>query len=120
MAGAPRGGYRAAMWLCFAVGLLNLWTAVRSARSGHASAGGTALVLFFVCLAAGAWFGWRRAVLIRAAQEQQSRGDAILLLVAELGRHEDTTLERIARQGGPAGEAAAMVIQGRRERGSRK
>jgi len=119
MAGARGGGYRAAMWLCFAVGLLNLWTAVRSARSGRGSAGGTALLLFFVCLAAGAFFGWRRAQLIRGAQETQSRGDAILLLVAELGRHDDATLDRIARQGGPAGEAAAMVIQGRRERGSK-
>ncbi|MEO8030514.1 MAG: hypothetical protein ABI765_06680 [Gemmatimonadota bacterium] len=108
--------YRAGMWLLFALGLLNLWVALQSARSGSKSGGLTALAIFFLCIAAGGWLGLLRARQFRRAREQQSRGDAILLLVTELKRHDEATLDRIARQGGPAGEAAVMVLQGRQEK----
>ena len=116
MAGSRLGGYRAAMWLLFAAGVLNLWSAVRNLRSGNSSSGALGLVIFFGCLAAGAWFGWRRASILAAERDRQSRSDAILLLVAELGKQGDEALERIAKQGGPAGEAAVMVLEGRRGR----
>ncbi len=108
--------YRAGMWLLFALGLLNLWVALQTARSGSKSGGLTALAIFFFCIAAGGWLGLLRARQFRRTREQQSRGDAILLLVTELTRHDEATLDRIARQGGPAGEAALIVLEGRRDK----
>ena len=108
--------YRAGMWLLAVLGLLNLWIALDNARTGSSSSGLTALVIFFVCISAGGWLGLARARQLRLARDHQSRRDAILLLVAELSRHDDNTLAGIARHGGPAGEAAVIVLQGRREK----
>jgi hypothetical protein len=36
------------------------------------------------------------------------------MLAATLGEQDDTALERIKVQGGPAGEAAALILEGRR------
>ena len=40
----------------------------------------------------------------------------IVLLAAELGNKDDETLESITRRGGPAADAAALILKGRRER----
>jgi hypothetical protein len=40
----------------------------------------------------------------------------IVLLAAELGNKDDQTLETIAGRGGPAGDAANLILKGRRER----
>jgi hypothetical protein len=110
-------GYRIGMWLLFLVGLLNLIVSIRGLRSERAAGSGSVgLFIFFLCVGLGGWLGLLGARRISRGRDQQSRTDAILLLVSELGRHDDDTLQRIARQGGPAGEAAVMVLQGRRER----
>jgi hypothetical protein len=110
-------GYRAGMWLLFLVGLVNLIVAIRALSSERAAGSGTVgLIVFFLCVALGGWLGLLGARRIRRARDRQSRTDAILLLVSELGRHDDDTLQRIVQQGGPAAEAAVMVLQGRRER----
>jgi len=110
-------GYRLGMWLLFLIGMVNLVVAVRGVRQGsNGMAGAFALLVFFLCIAGGAWLGLLGGRILRRARDQQSRTDAILLLVSELGRQDDDTLNRIARQGGPAAEAARMVLQGRRER----
>ena len=105
---------RGLMWLCFGVAALNLLGAIGQAHNGAGGAGATALLIFFCSIALAGLFGWMRARRLNVGRDQQSRSDAILLLVAELGRHDDATLDRIARQGGPAGEAAGMVMQGRK------
>ena len=109
-------GYRAGMWLLFLLGMVNLIIAIRGLKRGAASGGILGLGIFFACVGLGGWLGLLGARKVRRSRDQQSRSDAILLLVSELGRHDDDTLNRIARQGGPAGEAALMVLQGRRER----
>jgi hypothetical protein len=105
------------MWLLFMIGMVNLVVAMRGLRrEGGAQAGIAGLLIFFICIAIGGWLGLLGARIMRQARDQQSRTDAILLLVSELGRHDEVTLNRIGRQGGPAGEAALLVLQGRRER----
>jgi hypothetical protein len=49
-------------------------------------------------------------------QEVSSRRSMIVLLAAQLGGKDDATLDSIARRGGPAAEAATLILQGRRER----
>ncbi|HKV75989.1 MAG TPA: hypothetical protein VJN95_15830 [Gemmatimonadales bacterium] len=111
------GGYRLGMWLLFIVGLVNLAVAVRGLLHGANNLGGVfALAVFFVCIGGGAWLGFLGGRALRQARDQESRTDAILLLVSELGRQDDDTLNRIARQGGPAAEAARLVLQGRAEK----
>ena len=109
--------YRTLMWLLAVAGLFSLVIAVDGARSGGAARSGIfALVIFFLCVALGAWLGLQGARILREAQAQQSRQEMIVFLATELGRHDEETLRRIVRQGGPAGEAAGMVLKGRRER----
>lgn len=105
---------RGVMWLCFGLALLSLLGAITGAHNRASGAGASALLIFFCLIALGGVAGWMRARRLGAGRDQQSRSDAILLLVAELNRQNDETLERIARQGGPAGEAAQMVMQGRK------
>lgn len=113
-------GYRIGMWLLFLIGLLNLIASIRGLRSERAAGSGSVgLVIFFLCVGLGGWLGLLGARRVRRGRDQQSRTDAILLLVSELSRHDEDTLHRIVRQGGPAGEAAVMVLQGRREKAPR-
>jgi hypothetical protein len=37
----------------------------------------------------------------------------IVVIAAQLGKQNDATLERVAAKGGPAGEAARMILKGR-------
>jgi len=52
-------------------------------------------------------------------QEQRERegyGAMLVMIAAQLKDQDDTVLERIVAKGGPAGEAAEMVLRGRREK----
>ncbi|MDX2121323.1 MAG: hypothetical protein SF070_09755 [Gemmatimonadota bacterium] len=74
------------------------------------------LFLIFLALMAGVTLlGLKARRQAVADRERESRSAMIILLAAQLGRQPDDTLARIASKGGPAGEAAAMVLAGRRE-----
>ena len=109
--------YRSAMWLlagvaiiAFAVGYAGFRGAVpRLAGIIGLSVGiATAMVAFF--------FGLRAHGRALADQEISSQRTMIVLLTAELGNKDDETLESISRRGGPAGDAARLILEGRRER----
>lgn len=72
-------------------------------------------LFLFVGASLGAlWFGYkahRRAVVDR---ERSSSQAMIVLLAVQLGKLDDETLTRIGGKGGPAGEAARMLLKGRR------
>jgi len=105
------------MWLLVVVGLVNLGIAVRGALGGKAIQSGVlGLVIFFACVTLGAWFGLAGARLVHEEHDRQNRQAMIVLMATELGRHGDDTLSRIARQGGPAGEAAGMLLARRLEK----
>lgn len=46
-------------------------------------------------------------------RERTSRQAMIISIAAQLGKQDQATLERIAGKGGPAGEAARMIMAGR-------
>jgi hypothetical protein len=51
-----------------------------------------------------------------AAREAAARGQMIVMLAAKLRDEDGTKLQEMIRRGGPAGEAAALILQGRAER----
>jgi hypothetical protein len=109
--------YRTFMWVLVVVGLVNLGIALRGALGGRALQSGVlGLVVFFLCIVLAAWFGLAGARLVREERDRQNRQDMIILMATELRRHDDETLRRILRQGGPAGEAAGILLKGRREK----
>ena len=105
------------MWVLVVVGLVNLGIAVRGALGGKAVQSGVlGLVIFFLCMAMGAWFGLAGARLVQEERDRQNRQQMIIMMATELGRHDDETLRRIAGKGGPAGEAAGLLLKGRRDK----
>ena len=104
------------MWLfiVLAAALLILGFAgargIVSHQVGLLSTGG-----FFFALACAILFGYRSR---RVMLEDRERGSATTMLVMMAGMlkdQDDTALERIARAGGPAGEAAALLLERRRK-----
>ena len=109
------------MWLLVVVGLVNLGMAVHEALGGKAAqSGALGLVIFFFCVVTGAWFGLAGARLVREERDHQNRQEMIVLMATALGGHDDDTLRRIAGQGGPAGEAAGLLLRGRREKNGKR
>jgi hypothetical protein len=75
---------------------------------------GPSLLLFLSAGLGAVWLGYkahRRAVMDR---ERTSGQAMIVLLAVQLGKLDDATLTRIGGKGGPAGEAARMLLKGRR------
>jgi peptidoglycan/LPS O-acetylase OafA/YrhL len=77
------------------------------------------LVLFAVILAA-AWSGLRTRQRALADRAKESGTAIFLAISAQLGRQDDATLERIQSKGGPAGEAAKMILSERKNRAARR
>ncbi len=73
------------------------------------------LTLFVSFLALIALLPWWTRRKILARRDAVERGQMLVLLAAELRDEETATLESMVRSGGPAGEAAALILQGRVE-----
>jgi hypothetical protein len=104
------------MWFLILFGLALLMLALAGARGilppvvGLFSLGG-----FFFCLMGAILLGYqsRRAAL---AERSGYAATSMLVMMAGMLKDEtDETLQRIADQGGPAGDAASMILQNRRE-----
>lgn len=104
---------RALMWLLVLLAIAWLVVAVRAARLGETGAMASGFLGATSLLMVAAWIGIQGARLKARQQAAQARHAARVLLLAELGRHDDPTLERIAAASGPAAEAALMILQGR-------
>jgi len=79
--------------------------------------GQAALFAFFAALFGALWFGIAARRQALADREKEMGGLLIVTIAAQLGKQDDPTLERIAARGGPAGDAAAWILEGRRTRG---
>ena len=77
--------------------------------------------LYFVLATAlaAAWCGWKGHRIALEQRERASRSGMIVLLSAQLARQDDVVLETMVKRGGPAAEAAAMVLAGRASRTGR-
>lgn len=74
------------------------------------------LALFVAFLVLIALFAWRTRRHILAQRDEVERGQMTVILAARLRDEDPGTLEEMSRRGGPAGEAAALILQGRAER----
>lgn len=77
---------------------------------------GSATTMFLGLLLAASWTGLRARRQAVADRERDSERAMIIVLAAQLGRQDDEALARMVKQGGPAGDAAAMILAGRRTR----
>lgn len=71
---------------------------------------------FVVCLLLVAVIGWQRHRQMLVDRETAARGQMIVMIAARLKTQDDEALQAMAARGGPAGEAAALVLEGRAER----
>lgn len=110
---SPIRPWRALMWLFVLLALAWLVVAIRAARLGETGVMASGFAGTTVLLFVAAWVGIRGARVKARQQAAQARHAARMILVAELGRHDDATLQRIAASSGPASEAALMILQGR-------
>ena len=107
---------RTVTWVVLLLGLVVLgtsWMAVRGMLPRESL--GSLLTIFFALMTGAALLGAKCRRQAVADRERESRSAMIILIAAQLGRQDDGTLSRIAGKGGPAGEAAAMVLAARRE-----
>jgi hypothetical protein len=74
------------------------------------------LALFLCCLVVIALIGWRTRTDMLALRDEAARGQMIVMLAARLRDEDAGMLEQMSRRGGPAGEAAALILRGRAER----
>lgn len=77
------------------------------------------LGLMLAAMIGAAWSGWRTRQLAIEDREKQSSGAMIIAIAAQLGRQDDATLEQIRAKGGPAAEAARMILTERKARADR-
>jgi len=74
------------------------------------------LAVFVICLAMIVAIGWETRREMLAARESAARGQMIVMLAAKLRDEDAAKLQEMARRGGPAGEAASLILKGRAER----
>ena len=109
--------YRTAMWLLAAAAVIAYGVGVAGIRGAVPRLAGLAgLSLGVAATVVASFFGLRAHRRALIDQEVSSRRSMIVLLAAELGSKDDQTLESIAGRGGPAAEAATLILKGRRER----
>jgi len=113
--------YRFGMWGVVALGLPGLFVAFLGIRGSIplplGIAGGFA---FVVCALLGALVGLQARRQLQLQREKENYSTMLIILASQLKIQDDAVLQRIAGKGGPAGEAAEMVLQGRRETEDRR
>lgn len=103
------------MWLFVIMGLAFLGLGLAGARGvlppeiGLLSLGG-----FFFSLVCAILFGYQSRKVALADRSGDAATSMLVMMAAMLKEENDETLERIAAKGGPAGDAASMILQRRR------
>jgi hypothetical protein len=112
---------RGLIWLVAIAGAIALAVAFAGIKGwvtrplGMVSAG-----LFVICLLLVAVIGWQRHRQTLVDRETAARGQMIVMIAARLKTQDDEALEAMVARGGPAGEAAKLVLEGRAERARRR
>lgn len=103
------------MWLFALLGLAFLGAALAGARRllpptiGLLSLGG-----FFFCLACTILLGYQSRKSTLENRTGYAATSMMIMMASMLKEESDETLERIAEKGGPAGDAASLLLQKRR------
>ena len=109
--------YRIGMWVFLVLGLPLLTLALAGLKRLVAPAvGALGITGFFACILMALLFGLRAR---RATMEDRARTAAsglLIMMAGMLKQQDDATLESIAAKGGPAGDAAALLLQNRQHK----
>src|SRR5262245_6365264 len=73
-----------------------------------------AITGFFACILMALLFGMRSRRLALEERSRSAAGSMLVMMAGMLNQEDDTTLGKIAAKGGPAGEAAAMLLERRK------
>lgn len=117
--GLSRGAreYRQAMWFMVLIGTLGFGLGVGAMRGGvAASLGPLGFAVGVGALLLAAWFGLKVHAQALADREREAGSALTVLLAAQLRDRDEATLLGIVHKGGPAGRAAQLVLEGRKER----
>ena len=121
MSSLPRRAYRFGMWGLVALGLPGLFAAFLGAQRiiplPLGIAGG---FTFLTCALLGALVGLQARRQMQLQRDRETYSTMLIILANQLRIQDEAVLQRIAGKGGPAGEAAEMVLQGRREKEDRR
>lgn len=108
--------YRTLLYLFSFAGLVCFWAAYQGSKGLFSKEMGVTLaVLGLVCFFTGAWYGWRGAQVRIAEREKKADALALVTLAAFLKDKSEEELEVAVKKGGPAGEAARLVLERRRK-----
>ena len=118
MSSAPQRAYRFGMWGLVALGLPGLFAAFLGAlRIIPLPLGAAGGFTFLTCALLGAFVGLQARRQMQLQRDRESYSTMLIIIANQLRVQDDVVLQRIAGRGGPAGEAAEMVLKGRREKG---
>jgi hypothetical protein len=107
--------YRALLYLCSIAGLLCFFVAYKGSKGAISKEMGVTLaVLGLVCFLTGAWYGWRGAKIRIEEREKKADALALVMLAAVLKDKSEEELQVAMTKGGPAGDAARLVLERRR------
>lgn len=106
--------YRIGTWVFLALGLPLLALATIGLKGLIAPAvGALAMTGFFACILMALLLGLRARRLAMEERARNAAGSMLVMMAGMLNQEDDATLERIAQKGGPAGEAAHLLLQRR-------
>lgn len=117
---AAARSHRSMMWLYAAGAVLAFLLALAGFTgrvSGRTALLGTGLSLAFVGLAGYHGLQVRRQLL--EERDRSARQALTVMLAAQLRDRDEAELHETVRRGGPAGHAAQLILQGRKERAAR-
>lgn len=98
----------AALMACAVIAAFKHWIPVQL--------GGPFTGLFVAAALGTVWMGSKAHKRALEDREREGSRFMIVAIAAQLARQDDEALERIKTKGGPAGEAAAMILVGRAEK----
>lgn len=75
--------------------------------------------LFVASALTAMWLGLKAHKKALEDRDRESGTAMILAIAVQLGKQDDASLEKIKAKGGPAGEAAGMILQGRAEKAAK-
>lgn len=120
MASSQASQYRALLWIFTGVGIFFFWPAYQGARGSiPASFGMMSGSVAVLCLFTGAYFGWKGAQIRIAERERKAEAIALVTIAAVLKDRDEVELVAVIAKGGPAAEAAKLILQRRKEAGRR-
>src|SRR5689334_13992708 len=107
--------YRAFQWLFVMTAMACLWPAYQGVKGMIPEVMGLASGLASVlCLFLAGWYGWKGAQIRIAESNRKADAVALITMAAFLKDKTEAELEAAVAKGGPAGDAAAMILERRR------